>query len=344
MIPADASPAPKPAPLQLVEAGISYSPVIVPVSAKHPEDIPQTATSPIPDLLTQSEIEAEPITSPFSDIHQISRPIEPQLQATFLADNNIPDGQVVLAGAQFVKSWLMQNNGDVAWSEGTVIAFVGGNRLGGGEAGVAMSYEVGKVEPGTAVDVNVMDMQAPEEPGKYLSFWRLKDEKGNFFGPRLWCEIVVPEPESSGSSASVADSSVIMMPSLTTANLANLATMEMGSQPASGIAPIDREHVHPTAPASYTLPSEHSNSRSNSISLTHTSTLESDLVSVSEDSDAAFWAETRPSNTNIANGNNSANGASGQSGQNGRAVADGSDSEDEAEFILVSDRSSTDGF
>jgi len=57
--------------------------------------------------------------------------------------------------------------------------------------------------------VFALDMKAPEEPGRYVSYWRLKDDKGRPFGHRVWCDVIVAEPQNS-SDGSLTSSSIIM--------------------------------------------------------------------------------------------------------------------------------------
>ncbi|CAG8610184.1 7813_t:CDS:2 [Cetraspora pellucida] len=60
---------------------------------------------------------------------------------------------------------------------------------------------VGSLEPGKSVYVSV-DLQAPTEPGKYISYWSLTDDEGNVFGHKIWCEIIVEADDQSSSMSS----------------------------------------------------------------------------------------------------------------------------------------------
>ena len=127
--------------------------------------------------------------------------LPPALVASFVEDNNIPDGHIFPPGAEFIKSWKMRNDGTQSWPAETVLAFVGGQRLGAFE-GAPTTYEVGQVKAGEAVDVWAGDLKAPEEPGTYNSFWRLMDSKTNiFFGHRLWITIEVAEHSTSSDDS-----------------------------------------------------------------------------------------------------------------------------------------------
>jgi len=134
-----------------------------------------------------------------------------ELKADFVDDDNVEDGQVFPAGAEFVKSWRMQNAGSGAWPESTEIMFVAGDRMPA-YAGAPLRYHVGRVEPGDLSYVCAMDLKAPEEPGQYVGYWRLVDGDGTRFGNSVWCNITVSEPEVYNDirNDSLASSEIIM--------------------------------------------------------------------------------------------------------------------------------------
>lgn len=151
------------------------------------------------------EPQATPVSPVMSEraIQPVSSPIpEPPLRATFISDNNISDGHLLPPGAEFVKSWKMLNDGVRDWPETTQLIFVAGDKLVSEENTVV---NVGKVAAGEEIDIWTGDMkvrplsdngkpsfvhllQAPEVPGKYVSYWRLNDGNGNHFGHSLWAE------------------------------------------------------------------------------------------------------------------------------------------------------------
>lgn len=81
-----------------------------------------------------------------------------ELKAEFVDDDNVEDGQVFPAGAEFVKSWRMQNVGDIAWPESTEIIFVAGDRMPA-FTGAPLRYYVGGVEPGEFAYACAMDLK-----------------------------------------------------------------------------------------------------------------------------------------------------------------------------------------
>ena len=105
------------------------------------------------------------------------------LHARFDADITVKDAASFPAGALFVKTWRLQNNGTVAFDASTALRFSSGEKL----QAQADQVDVGAVQAGETFEVSV-EMKAPETAGRYVSFWRLKDGKGDSFGDRVWTE------------------------------------------------------------------------------------------------------------------------------------------------------------
>lgn len=107
--------------------------------------------------------------------------------ARFVQDVNMGDrsGNTLAPSSKFLKTWRMRNEGSTAWSEGTILAFVGGDQLGAPE-----SVAVPAVAVGGEVDISVA-MIAPSVPGRYVSYWRLCGPEGARFGHRVWVDIQV---------------------------------------------------------------------------------------------------------------------------------------------------------
>jgi len=116
------------------------------------------------------------------------QPKDDQLPTSqFLADVTIPDGEEIVAGTEFIKTWRLVNNGTVAWPLGVQLVFVSGSALGRG--GVE-AVPVPPLAPGEHADISV-PMTAPLTTGTCTSFWRLPPPKvpclDTKCGPRsLW--------------------------------------------------------------------------------------------------------------------------------------------------------------
>ncbi|RGB22858.1 hypothetical protein C1646_729705 [Rhizophagus diaphanus] len=161
------------------------------------------------------------------------------LNSRFIEDVNVPDGTVLVPQAQFLKIWKMSNNGSIAWPESTVLHYVGGQRMFNDaliKSGEEPKILVGSVEVGKTVCISA-DLQAPSEPGKYVSFWRLTDSDGNRFGHKVWCDITVEVDDQSSSMSSSSmifpvlnydQQSVSFRTKDTSAPVTTLASLEIG--------------------------------------------------------------------------------------------------------------------
>jgi len=107
--------------------------------------------------------------------------------ALYLADTPL-DGTVMTPGKSFDKIWQLRNTGTCTWDDGFIFVFVSGDQLGGTDMGFHKAYDFVKPGYGTSI---IVSMVAPTKAGTYKGFWQMKDDKGSFFGPRVWVQIVV---------------------------------------------------------------------------------------------------------------------------------------------------------
>ncbi len=100
---------------------------------------------------------------------------------------------MVPAGGAFTKAWRLRNAGTCAWTSEYQLVFVGGDGLSGQHA-VPLRLAV---MPGEPLDLEI-DLTAPELPGTYQGFWKLRAPGGDYFGVgangdlAFWVRIVVP--------------------------------------------------------------------------------------------------------------------------------------------------------
>uniref|UniRef100_A0A8C4VSS0 Next to BRCA1 gene 1 protein n=1 Tax=Gopherus evgoodei TaxID=1825980 RepID=A0A8C4VSS0_9SAUR len=112
--------------------------------------------------------------------------VVPTLSAAFV-DENLPDGTRIQPGTKFIKHWRMKNTGNVEWSSDTKLKFMWGNlTLGSSEKKDVLVPSL----PAGQVGIVSVEFIAPALEGTYASHWRLS-HKGEQFGPRVWCSIVV---------------------------------------------------------------------------------------------------------------------------------------------------------
>ncbi|KAG7492341.1 hypothetical protein MATL_G00013770 [Megalops atlanticus] len=118
----------------------------------------------------------------------------PTMTALFL-DENLPDGTRLEPGTKFKKCWKMRNTGTVCWTTETKLKFMWGN-LALASSDKQKEVAVPFLQPGQVGVVSVAFV-APVLEGTYTSHWRLA-HRGEQFGPRVWCSIVVDSAASAG--------------------------------------------------------------------------------------------------------------------------------------------------
>ncbi|XP_037665701.1 next to BRCA1 gene 1 protein isoform X2 [Choloepus didactylus] len=140
----------------------------------------QSPKSPLgrPESLLQSNTLMLPL--------QPCAPVMPTLSAAFV-DENLPDGTHLQPGTKFIKHWRMKNTGNVKWNADTKLKFMWGNLT------LASTERKDVLVPclkAGHVGVVSVEFIAPALEGTYTSHWRLS-HKGQQFGPRVWCSIIV---------------------------------------------------------------------------------------------------------------------------------------------------------
>ena len=90
----------------------------------------------------------------------------------------VPDGTPMAPGQNFDKSWRLQNVGTCPWTATYKVVFTGsGNGPMGGT-----TTTIGKiVKPGETIDI-IVEFVAPTAAGDYVSWWKLPNDAGVFFG------------------------------------------------------------------------------------------------------------------------------------------------------------------
>ncbi|NXB53766.1 NBR1 protein, partial [Leucopsar rothschildi] len=126
----------------------------------------------------------------FLSPNQPFQAIVPTLSAVFV-DENLPDGTHLKPGTKFIKHWRMKNTGNVEWSSDTKLKLMWGNlTLASSEKKDVLVPSLPSGQVGTVS----VEFIAPNIEGTYTSHWRLS-HRGEQFGPRIWCSIVVdPSP------------------------------------------------------------------------------------------------------------------------------------------------------
>ncbi len=100
-------------------------------------------------------------------------------------DVNVPDNTEMQIGQEFVKTWLVKNNGSCTWGAGYKLIFSSGDKL----SGVAQPFNA-VVAPGQEVEISV-NFKAPTQAGVYVSSWQLANANNIPFPRTFYVKIVV---------------------------------------------------------------------------------------------------------------------------------------------------------
>lgn len=103
----------------------------------------------------------------------------------------IPDKTTMSPGKDFTKVWQMLNNGTCSWGAGYVFAFLPDVSTPG-FTGRDVVYKASDAatEPQHTQSF-VLKLKAPDKAGEYFGYWKMKDASGNFFGARVYVDIIV---------------------------------------------------------------------------------------------------------------------------------------------------------
>jgi hypothetical protein len=166
--------------VQQTQTALSIPPTATPTYTLAPTF--SAALTPIPGVGTPAATSGLPILPTSANVGG------PQCNnAVYVADVTIPDGTILKPGADFKKTWSIQNSGTCAWTEGYVFAFASGDEMDGYDLPIAKNQSVA---PGQIVEMTI-NMTAHIAEGTYIGYWRMKDPQGNFFGSTLYYKIKV---------------------------------------------------------------------------------------------------------------------------------------------------------
>ena len=95
----------------------------------------------------------------------------------FVDDITIKDGTDMAPGTKFTKTWRFKNIGTTTWTKAYTLVHVSDDAIDSPDS-VPLPQ---KVAPGETVDISV-DMTAPKTYGTHISYWKFKNDSGEYFG------------------------------------------------------------------------------------------------------------------------------------------------------------------
>jgi len=177
-------------------------------------------------------------------------PRVPRLKARILRHETLPDRSVVLPSQTLMKTWRIENHGSLPWPKGTKLVFLKGDR----EISAEPSFDVPCAKPGETVEVSAVITTPPlnkrNPNGRHTANFRLADDAGVCFGPRLWCDIVVADVSAgdekkdgavsdsvpAASAASAASAVAPSAPSAASASAPSASSASAPSEPTPSVS------------------------------------------------------------------------------------------------------------
>lgn len=113
----------------------------------------------------------------------------------FIDETKPYDGAQMKPGEDFTKGWTIKNTGTCAWDEGYSFVIYKQDTLDITDVrGESTSITIKKVEDVIKPNMSqlfLLKLKAPTAPGEYKWYWKLQDDSGNLFGPRVSVVFVV---------------------------------------------------------------------------------------------------------------------------------------------------------
>jgi hypothetical protein len=113
-------------------------------------------------------------------------------KSRFVRDVTFPDGTSVQPGSVFNKIWRIRNDGAIIFPSGCALVNVGGDSMCREDITVPLPG----LNIGEEADISIQ-LQAPNDIGRHVSYFRCRTGDGIYFGKRLWCDIRVNDEASS---------------------------------------------------------------------------------------------------------------------------------------------------
>jgi hypothetical protein len=121
--------------------------------------------------------------------------------SSYVKDVTIPDGTVMNPGKAFVKTWLILNNGTCEWKTSYQLTYISGEKMNGASTAV-----LNAVPAGQQMQVSV-NLTAPSAAGDYTGWWRMQNDKGQYFGNSVSVVIKVSGSTTTGTSSGATNTS-----------------------------------------------------------------------------------------------------------------------------------------
>ena len=134
---------------------------------------------------TQQPLPTITLASTYTQVSDPTQTPLPCNKAEFISET-IEDDTEFNANAPFTKTWRLKNIGTCTWNTNYRLVYSSGDKM----SGPVSKNLPQSVAPGEQIDISV-DLTAPASEGTYKGFWKVADEKGQFFVNTIWVKIKV---------------------------------------------------------------------------------------------------------------------------------------------------------
>jgi hypothetical protein len=101
------------------------------------------------------------------------------------------DGEKLIPGHPYEKSFAFLNTGSCAWDEGYAFVFQPTYSTPGFKGyDIAFKKETDFTAPGKAVTF-IIKLNAENAPGEHIGAWKLRDDGGKYFGSLVWVKYII---------------------------------------------------------------------------------------------------------------------------------------------------------
>ncbi|HJS18348.1 MAG TPA: NBR1-Ig-like domain-containing protein [Anaerolineales bacterium] len=142
-----------------------------------------TPTTPLPGFTALASPVAPAATTSLGDACNNNQ---------FVSDVTVPDGSVLEPGQNFVKTWSLQNTGTCTWDDGYTLVYIGGSSPNLDPYDFEFTDGDDFVTGGETANLS-LTLTTPCTPGDYQGTWRMRDDRGNYFGTPLTVVVKVTD-------------------------------------------------------------------------------------------------------------------------------------------------------
>lgn len=129
------------------------------------------------EISAQEPSVEQPVSTPHLEEPESENQPSEFCKETLAANVNIAEGQTFASAENFQVVWTIENTGECNWSADYTLKLLGGD-IDSAESLLPLGTPVA---PGEFTTLSV-DMQAPSQPGNYISAWKMQNAQGREFG------------------------------------------------------------------------------------------------------------------------------------------------------------------